>query len=231
MLNYHTVRVRNNRERVGWASKDYVHPQDVPVGNPDRLGLELIPEILLDVIYTGTEPEVATGIESPSFQRIQADLLGRLQALSDSSPIHHLRCNGMAIEMLLTLTDCLDYPRRSPSFTAEIGLMLYNIPRACLACDVLAILANDEFNHSAIRQIESALHLPSVSGTKSPTPERLLLLGGRLSERDFSLTTLISYLDNTYFLSRQHLTKPRYADVPTQNGRRQGGATQTTGNV
>ena len=79
ILHYHTVYVCYNPLRNGYNSEEYVHPEDLPRGNPDKLQRRLIPELLLDVIYTGTETGVCTGTDSPSFRKAQTSIRNKLQ--------------------------------------------------------------------------------------------------------------------------------------------------------
>ena len=208
ILHYHTVYVCYNPLRNGYNSEEYVHPEDLPRGNPDKLQRRLIPELLLDVIYTGTETGVCTGTDSPSFrkaqtsirnklQQVQADVAGTQVQLDPSShaPIY-FRCNGLGAELLPTVGDCLDIPRRNPQLKVELGLIIQHVPRGCLAGDVMTILATDEYNHPALLKVDCAVHLPSVPEAHD-RPDRILLLGGRISERDIQLDSLSAHINST----------------------------------
>ena len=198
ILHYHTVFIHINEQRRGWGMREYVHPEDVPPGNPAKMQRELIPELLLDVIYTGTEEGVTKGTESPSFRKAQQDLFDKLQHpvlnSADPSPIY-FRSNGLGAEMLLSVGDCLDIPRRNPLLRAETGLFINHVPRGCLAEDVLSILAAEPNNHPSILKLESAVYLPGVP--EADRPHRVLLLGSRLSERDIDLEPLSRHIHAT----------------------------------
>jgi hypothetical protein len=114
-------------------------------------------------IYTGTEEGISVGTESPSFQQARNTLLEQLRQNNrtpgDPTPIY-IRHKGMGAELLFSVGDCMDIPRRSPLLKVELGLVLMHVPRGCLARDVLAILATDQDNQSAILRVYRAVYLP-----------------------------------------------------------------------
>ena len=178
LFNYHMVYTSWVKTRNNYDVQEYLHQEDPEVNKNDHK-LKTVPEIVFNVIYTGTEDGVIDGYDSPSFKMVQEQILSKLNLHGMQSPILFKRL-GLRGEMLFTVQECIEMPRRHQGFKTDYAVFIHGIPANCLAEHLLFILAESEPNQAIIPRIEGAVILPAVKEAIPPLPHRLMLIGGNL---------------------------------------------------
>ena len=181
---FHPVVVQTIRKK-----KTYVHPSRLSTIEPVSKQ-----ELLLEIVFLGTEPEHDTYKDSSAYHAAWnggfagARKESTLRQTDDISAPLLIFPSGFPLELFDSVRHCLQHPRRHNSFEGPSVRVIHNILPNLLAEDVLAVLSRSTANQAALAGIRQAVVLPPVSNATKLLGFRLVILW--LEPQHVDLTSL-----------------------------------------
>ena len=163
---YHRVGIDKYKHNA-WVSPDTSNESDHRITS--------MPEIVWEIIFLGTEAGIQEGNKSPRYTKAQANMFYQVKSKMTDQP-HVIKLQGFTFEVLNNIQGCHAHPQRSPTYTASNCTMIYHIPEAALARDILMTLSLTTDNVHAINEMANVTVLPPVLRARTPVPWRLLIL-------------------------------------------------------
>ena len=150
---FHPVVVQTIRKR-----QTYVHPSRLSTIDPVSKQ-----ELLLEIVFLGTEHEHDTYQESSAYRAAWnggfagARKESTLRQADDSNAPLLIFPSGFPLELFDSVRHCLLHPRRHNSFEGPSVTVIHNIIPSALAEDVLAVLSRSHTNQAALAGIRQAV--------------------------------------------------------------------------